>query len=503
MFRRLHPAWLALGGSALVLAASLLFLRWGTGSATPRQASLYVYCAEALRLPLEAIQKDYEREQGQKVYLHFGPSQTLLTSLELSKQGDLFLPADDSYIALAQERKLLGEVLPLARMQSVAIVRPGYPTAVTTWSDFLAAPNIGIANPDAAAIGKLLRARLQQTGHWDELTRRQPKYQGSVNEVAAAALLGSIDVGIVWDVVAKPHAKLTQVHLPELDGVAARVQVAVTQFSAQPAEALRFAHYLRDRDKGARYFKAQGSSGVEDEDRADARADLVVYAGSMLRPALEETLNEFEQREGVRIVRKYNGCGILVSDMLAGGCPDLYFACDPRFMTAVQDLFATPATVSSNQLVIAVPKGNPHHIRSLKDLGQKGLRVGVGHEQQCALGAITKETFLRTGVYAEVARNIKAQFPTGDLLINQLRTGALDAIVAYRSNVVPFSDELEEIAVTGIDCATPRQPLAVRKDSAHPELSRRLVAALQTPESRRRFEKLGFLWEAAEAPRDK
>ncbi len=500
MLRRLHPAWLALGGSALILTLSLLGLHWSTGSTTADDTPLYVYCAEALRRPLEAIQKDYEQEFGRKVNLHFGASQAILSSMELSQRGDLFLPADESYVAMAADRKLLGEVLPLARMRAVAIVRPGLPREVASWSDFLAEGNIiGIANPDAAAISKLLRSHLEQIGRWEELTRRQPKYQINVNDVLNATLLGSIDVGIVWDAVAQPHAqKLKVVRLPELDGVTARVQVALTGFSTQPAEALRFAHYLRDRSKGIRHFKASGFADLEEEDRSDARPYLVVYAGAMLRPALEQTLNEFEARERVKIVRKYNGCGILVSDMLAGGRPDLYFACDPRFMTQVQDLFSSPATVSSNQLVIAVPKGNPHQVRTLKDLAKKGLQIGVGHEQQCALGAITKETFLRTGVYAAVARNIKEQSPTGDLLINQLRTGSLDAVVAYRSNVTPFADELEGIEVTGIDCAAPHQPLAVRKDTAHPELSRRLVQTLLAPESRRRFEELGFRWEIKE-----
>ena len=90
------------------------------------------------------------------------------------------------------------------------------------------------------------------------------------------------------------------------------------------------------------------------------------------------------------MTRVYNGCGILVGQMRTGQKPDLYFACDPRFMGEVADLFLKPETVSNNQLVIAVLKGNPAGLKELKDLGKEGLRVGVGHEQQCALGAITQ-----------------------------------------------------------------------------------------------------------------
>ncbi len=139
----------------------------------------------------------------------------------------------------------------------------------------------------------------------------------------------------------------------------------------------------------------------------------------------------------------------------------------------------------------------------MRDLGKSGLRIGVGHEQQCALGAITRETFVRAGVYAEVQKNIRAVSPTGDLLINQLRSGAkashpaLDAVLAYRSNVTPFADELDAVPVTGIPCALPQQPLAISKSANHADLCRLLQKALESPESKARFEKLGFAWRPA------
>ena len=56
-----------------------------------------------------------------------------------------------------------------------------------------------------------------------------------------------------------------------------------------------------------------------------------------------------------------------------GKSPDAYFACDVSFMKQVHDLFLEATPVSTNQLVILVPKGNPHQIHSLNDLGKPGL----------------------------------------------------------------------------------------------------------------------------------
>jgi molybdenum ABC transporter molybdate-binding protein len=500
MLSRLSTPLLAFAGSALLLAGLIgaLYCTSDHGHAHPGNEPLIVFCAEAMRLPLDAIARDYEREFHQKVDLHFGSSMSILATLELGQKGDLFLPADDSFIQLAKKKNLVDDVYNIAKMHAVVIVRPNFPRPIKTWDNFLAAGNkIGLGNTDATAIGMALKQHLQGIGLWDAVEKRDPKFMTNVNEVCNSVRLGSVDVGIVWDVIALPRPELTIVKLKELDGIQARVQVALAKSSKQPTNARRFINYLRAKDKGTPHLKRQGYSDIDEGDKMTNRPTLVIYAGAMLRPAVEVSLKEFEERENVDIKCIYNGCGILVSQMKAGQMPDVYFACDTSFMTQVKDEFEKPTSVSSNQLMIVTKKGNPkvNEVKQLLDLGQPGLRVGVGHEQQCALGALTKETFIRTGVYAQVTKNVVVQSATGDFLINQLRTGALDVVVGYRSNVEPFKDELDGIPITGIPCAAPQQPIAVSKSTTHPDLSRRLMEFLQTEESRARFEKMGFGWE--------
>ena len=511
MLARLSPALVAFGGSVLLLAGLIGALYWISlpDYTTQKADPLIVYCAEAMRLPMEAIAAEYREEFGQPVEARYNSSQMILATFKLAKDGDLFLPADESYIRLAKSDHLISDVRNLATMNAVVIVRPDFDREIKTWKDFLAPGHkIGLANAEATAIGKLTKQQLQGVGLWDAVEARQPTFLGTVNDVGnRVAGEGSIDVGIVWDAVAIPlQAKkpgLRIVKLKELESVTARVQVAVARTTKQHDQALRFASYLRAKDKGAVHLKKYGYSNVEEGEAMDNRRELVVYAGAMLRPALDASLSEFEKREKVRITRVYNGCGILVSQMKAKEMPDLYFACDTSFMVQVKEKFEEPINISNNQLMITVHKGNPHKVFKLIDLAKPGLKVGVGHEHQCALGALTKETFIRTGVYAKVQDNIKVQSPTGDFLVNQLITGALDVVVAYRSNLTPFGDKLEGIPIEGIQCATPSQPIAVSRSSEHPELSRRLMEFLKSEESRGRFESVGFGWEANGPVREK
>ena len=179
--------------------------------------------------------------------------------------------------------------------------------------------------------------------------------------------------------------------------------------------------------------------------------------------------------------------------------PDAYFACEKSFMTQVHDLFLSPVDISSNHLVIAVHKGNPHNIKTLDDLGKPGLRIGVGNEQQCAMGAITQQTLVQGGKRKKVMDNVKVQTPTGDMLMTQLVSGSLDAVIVYISNTANTKD-IEVYSVEGIPCANAVQPMAVGKESQFKHLAGRLMTAIRSRHSRDRFESYGFGWRDRQSP---
>jgi molybdate transport system substrate-binding protein len=488
--------------SIAVFAGLGAFLYYISEPATPGATSepLVVYCADALRLPFEAIAAAFEKETGQKVELRVNSSQALLGQLMLAKDGDLYMPADDSFLELARKKDLLRETFPLATMSAVVIANPSA-RPIQTWADFLN-PEIELilANPESAAIGKLTRGHLEKAGLWKAVEQRKPAFMAKISEVGSGVLYNPRGVGIVFDAVASQYPKLKVVKLPELDGLKGNIALAVTSVTKYPTQALRFARYASAKDRGLGELAKNNYQVVE---KADAWADvpeLRLFGGSMLRPAIEETIKEFQSREGISISTNWNGCGILVGEMKANKIPDIYFACEPRFMAKVQELFEEPEIVSSNRLVIGIAKGNPLGIQTLKDLGKKDLKLGIGNENQCALGDLTQITFTRTGLISQIRKNVKKEAASGDLLITDFRAKALDVIVCYESNVTPYLNEMDAIPVdigaSNKDCTNPLQPVAIGKASRYPRLARRLVDAFQTPESRAKFEKLGFGWQS-------
>lgn len=491
---QIYTAWLAFLASAVLLVLLIGFLLWNPEPGLSREP-LVVYCAAGIKGPVEAIARQYEKDFGIPVQLQYGGSNTLLANLEVSKRGDLFLPADDSYLQIARAKGLVEESIPLARMKAVLAVRQGNPKKIEGLEDVLTKDiRLAQANPEAAAVGKLTRDAMKKIGLWAALKKKTLVFKPTVNDVAGDILVGTVDAGIVWDANVRQMPELEMIPLPQLAGAAAHISLAVLHGSEQPTSALRFARYLAAQDKGLSLFEGFGFQPVEGDSWAEV-PEIRLMAGAMLQPAIEETISQFEQREGVKVVRVYNGCGILVAQMRAGAKPDAYFACDQSFMKQVNDLFLDQVDISTNQLVILVPKGNPKEIKSLKDLAKPGLRVGIGHEKQCALGVLTQETLAQMGFKNDVMKNVTVQTPTGDMLVNQIRTGSLDAVVAYISNAVSAADQFDAIKIN-IPCAIAVQPFAIGKESSHKHLTSRLLATLRSQASKEQFESNGFHWQA-------
>ena len=492
---RINVGWMAFVLSVVVFAALVAVLAWKPRGQAQGTEPIVLYCAAGIRVPVEAVAKRYEQEFGVKIQLEYGGSQTLLAQAELSRKGDLYLPADDSYVAMARKKQLLDEVVPVARMRPVLAVQKGNPKGIRTLDDVLrAGVRLAMANPDAAAVGKVTREALTKAGRWEAVNKHTTVFKPTVNEVANDVKLGTVDAAFVWDVTVRQYPELQGIELRELDGVEAHISIAVLHNSARPIAGLRFARYLSACDKGLVEFKKAGFEPIEGDGWTE-RPEMLLLSGAMLRPAIEETIVRFEFREGARVNRVYNGCGILVAQMKAGQRPDAYFSCDTSFMSQVADMFMDIRDISWNPMMIVVPRSNPKQIRTLVDLGRAGLKVGLAHEQQSALGALTRKVLLEAGggIYEAVRKNLAVESATGDLLVNQLRAGSLDAIIVYVSNTAASKEHLEVVAIE-LASASATQPMGIGRESKNKQLASRLAQAIRSAESRGRFVSLGFGW---------
>jgi len=494
-------AALSIAGAALLAGLIWLTARGGApstgGAAGDGGDPLVVYCAAGLKPAVEEVARRYEEEYGVPVQLQYGGSGTLLSNIKIARRGDLFIAADDSYIAAGRADGVIDEAIPLAVMTPVIVVAARNPMGVERLEDLgregVAA---GYANPDAAAIGRITRQVLGTAGLWDDLSSRAKVLKPTVTDLANDVKLGAIDAAVVWDATAGQYPELETVRDPRLDAEKRLIEVGVVGWTERPARALRFARYLGARDRGLPVFRENGYEPVEG-DLWEETPRVILYSGGINRVAVDDTIAEFEKREGVRIERIYNGCGILVAQMKAGQRPDAYFACDTSFVVQVADLFSDPVDISRSDIVILAGEGNPHGIGGLADLAAEGLAVGVCNPEQSALGALTQKLLDAAGLREAVMENVRTQTPTADMLVNQMKTGALDAAIVYRANCAYVKDSLTLVAIDH-PAASAVQPYAIAQDSGNRRLMERLLALIESAESRARFEAAGFEWRAPE-----
>ena len=496
-----------LGSGMVVLGA--IFLLPGRRPAHPENEvgsnsskSLMMYCAAGLRDPIEKVRKEYEQKYGIEVQVQYGGSGTLLNNLSIAQKGDLYLSADANLLIKAHENGWVIETFPLATQRPVVITARGNPLKINQLANVTRTDvKWCFANPETAAVGTVTRRVLQKLGIWDTASRQANVFKPTVNDIANDVKLGSVDAGIVWNTAATAYPELETLHFPELDNDVEEVKVGVLSFSKQPGNALHFARFLAASDRGLLQFKHLGYE-ISDGDEWSENPELIIYSGALNRLSLSPVIDDFEKREGVTVKAIYNGCGILTAQMKVDSgkksFPDLYFACDSAFLEPVQKWYLPATVVSETDIVMLVAKGNPKEIHGASDLQRAGLKLGIGNCEQCTLGLLTKRFLTAAeGMYEQIKPNVRSEQPTADILVNQMLTGSLDAIIVYKVNADQVKDKLDIIPITEKG-AVAVQPIAISKASVQKYLARRLINRLLSPVSRENFESLGFRWRSGE-----
>ena len=288
----MNPLFSALPRIGALFAISFGLVSCGGDPADDSQTTLVMFCAAGMKQPVTEIAEQYEAETGVKVQLQFAGSGTLLSSLEVAP-GDLYLAADSSYTELAREKGLVAETMLVAYMRAGFGVPKGNPKGLVNLADVQRDDlRIGIGNPDAASVGKFTKKVLTEEGLWEGF---KPEVQfPTVNELANAIKLDTVDAAILWDAVAHQYPEIDFVNLPEFEKRKKDITIGVLKKSTQATEALKFCRYLTARDKGLPVFEEDGYEIVVGDAWAE-HPEIQLFSGAMLRPAIEETINNFEE----------------------------------------------------------------------------------------------------------------------------------------------------------------------------------------------------------------
>ncbi|MET7468067.1 molybdate ABC transporter substrate-binding protein [Micromonospora sp. NPDC005222] len=184
--------------------------------------------------------------------------------------------------------------------------------------------------------------------------------------------------------------------------------------------------------------------GADEPAGPDGTGPVTVFAAASLTESFTTLGKEYQAAHPGSTVRfNFGGSSGLATQITQGAPADVFAAASPATMKTVTDAgdaAGEPAVLVRNQLVVAVPRGNPARVGGLADLARPGVKVALCAEQ-VPCGAAARTALDAAGVRltpATLEQDVKGA-------LAKLRLGEVDAALVYRTDVraAPGLDAVE------------------------------------------------------------
>jgi molybdate transport system substrate-binding protein len=226
------------------------------------QKEIVFFCGSAVKVPMDEIIGNYQAEKGVKISVIYGGSGGLLSQMELSKRGDVYLAGSPDFIAIGERKKLLikGTDKLVAYLVPAIIVPKGNPKNILALEDLAnKGLRIGIGNPETVCLGLYGIELLNANKLMDKVLPNVVVFAKSCEDTAMLAVLQKVDVILGWDVFESWNPKevewikINKNKIPRL----AYIPLALSVFVKDKAMALDFIEYVLSL-RGMNVFKKWG-----------------------------------------------------------------------------------------------------------------------------------------------------------------------------------------------------------------------------------------------------
>jgi molybdate transport system substrate-binding protein len=256
-----------------ILFASVFAGCQGQTSSPGLTREIAVFAGSASKPPLDEAAKVFEKQTGIKVYLTYGGSGTVLSQMELSKSGDVYVPGSPDYLIKAINKKIVDPDTTriVAYLIPAIAVQKGNPKNILNLSD-LAIPGIkvGIGNPTSVCVGLYAIEILDYNHLLAEVNKNIVTQAASCDATAAliSLKLEGIDAVMGWDVFHSWNPdKIDVIYLkPEQTPRIAYIPAAISTYTKDKASSAAFVEFMVS-DSAKVIFKKWGYNVNEAEAR--------------------------------------------------------------------------------------------------------------------------------------------------------------------------------------------------------------------------------------------
>ena len=247
------------------IAMALLLVAVGILGCTQETQSIMVYSGAGMRKPMDEIGVLFEQEYGVEVKYNYAGSNALLSQMELTKQGDAYMPGATMYIEIATDDGLVDYQQLVAYHIPVITVPAGNPGNITCLED-LANPGVTLVwgDPEVAAIGKTGKKILENNGIYEEAWANVIATLPTMNEVMMQIALGQADASINWWDTVKSVEEIEVIEIPQEQNDIKIIPIGATTFSEDEETAKAFVDFCAS-DEGKAVFEEHGFTTYPNE----------------------------------------------------------------------------------------------------------------------------------------------------------------------------------------------------------------------------------------------
>ena len=218
----------------------LIFLISCQNPVSEKQAVI-VHCAVGLRPVLETAAVAFEEKSGTKINFQFGGSGALSAALKISRRGDIFIPADESFFQDLQQIGLNDSSVNLFFMEPVLAFKKDNQLNINSLQSILEQNlRLTAANRETAAIGRLTEKILQNSPDYQALKSKILVYKPTVTDTAQELLSGTADAALMWDGTARQFPEPDFIFLPESKSMRQEIRAVRLECSEQKKTVCRF-----------------------------------------------------------------------------------------------------------------------------------------------------------------------------------------------------------------------------------------------------------------------
>ncbi|MEV4211473.1 molybdate ABC transporter substrate-binding protein [Micromonospora sp. NPDC049662] len=228
-------------------------------------------------------------------------------------------------------------------------------------------------------------------------------------------------------------------------------------------------------------------------DTRDGRVSgtVTVFAAASLTESFTRIAKDFEAANpGVTVTLNLAGSSALANQITQGAPADVFASAAPKNMATVTqagDADGTPFVFARNQLVVAVPSGNPKGVTGLADLARPGVKVALCAEQ-VPCGAAARTALTAAGVAltpVTLEQDVKGA-------LAKVKLGEVDAALVYRTDARAASADVTGVEFPESARAINDYPIVALKNAPNRAGARAFVAYVRSTPAQAVLAEAGF-----------